>query len=319
MILSVSRRTDIPNYYSEWLEERFREGFLLVRNPINHHQVSRISLEPELIDGIVFWTKNPRNMFPRLEFFDRWPYYFQFTLTGYGCEIEPGLPDKKTVLIPAFQELADRIGSSRVIWRYDPIFLSSRYTVEYHEKAFGQIARELCGYTSRVVISFLDVYTKTKQNMAGIEFRLPSREEMYELGERLARTAKECGMEIVTCCEEMDLAPLGIRHGACIDRRLIEEMLGCRINGKKDIGQRSSCGCLESVEVGAYHTCRNGCRYCYANRSETMVKMMCGKYDPHSPFLCGKSEAEDIVTDRRMRSLKELQMSLELIPESREV
>ena len=171
MILSASRRTDIPNYYSEWLVRRFRAGFLCVKNPMDHRQVSRIALNPDVIDCIVFWTKNPVPMFSYLDEFSRYMYYFQFTLTGYGKEIEPGLPDKKKVLIPAFRELADRIGGERVIWRYDPIFLSDRYTVDYHVKAFAQIAEALAGKTQRVVISFLDVYEKTKRNMKGIHIQ----------------------------------------------------------------------------------------------------------------------------------------------------
>lgn len=122
MILSASRRTDIPGYYPGWLARRFQEGYLCVRNPMNPRQVSRISLNPDVIDCIVFWTKNPLPMFRYLDLFEKYPYYFQFTLTGYGREIEPGLPDKRSVLIPAFQELSGKIGSDRMIWRYDPIF-----------------------------------------------------------------------------------------------------------------------------------------------------------------------------------------------------
>ena len=181
VILSVSRRTDIPNYYSEWLARRFREGFLCVRNPMDHYQVSRINLSPEVIDCIVFWTKNPVPMFPYLDEFSRYMYYFQFTLTGYGREIEPGLPDKKKVLIPAFRELADRIGKERMVWRYDPVFLSDRYTLDYHVKAFAQIAEALAGKTQRVVISFLDDYDKTKRNMKGYGIRDLTEEKMRRL------------------------------------------------------------------------------------------------------------------------------------------
>lgn len=314
MILSASRRTDIPAFYSEWLSERFREGYLLVRNPMNFHQLSRICLNPDVIDCIVFWTKNPLNMLPRLHEFEEYPYYFQFTLTGYGREIEPGLPDKRSVLIPAFQELSRRIGSGRVIWRYDPIFLTGRYTMEYHERAFAEIAGALSGYTGRVVISFLDIYAKTQRNMeksvSGC-VKAPSVQEMNELARKLASLARRFGMQIQTCAEQIDLEKYGIRHGACIDREYIGDLLGCSLKAKKDHGQRLFCGCVESVEAGTYHTCRNGCRYCYANDSAEAVRRMSSRYDIHSPLLCGQVEEGDRITERRMKSLKDLQISLE--------
>ncbi len=306
MILSASRRTDIPNYYSEWLAGRFREGYLCVRNPMNHHQVSRVALNPDVIDCIVFWTKNPIPMFPLLHEFDRYPYYFQFTLTGYGRDVEPGLPDKKNILIPAFQELARRIGADRMIWRYDPVFLTDRYSVDYHERAFGQIAEALEGMTRRVVISFLDEYEKTRRNMKGTRMETLSEEKMKLAAERFALIARKHGMEIRTCAEEVDLSEYGIAHGACIDREYIEGLLGCRLRGGKDHGQRAACGCMESVEAGTYHTCRNGCTYCYANFSTERVRAGIRAYDPDSPILCGKLEPGDVVTERKMRSLRKI-------------
>ena len=140
MILSVSRRTDVPNYYSDWFIHRIGEGFLYVRNPLNSHQISRIDLSPDVVDCIVFWTKNPANMIEKLESLQDYKYYFQFTLTGYGKEIEPALPDKRTELIPTFIRLSEKIGKEKVIWRYDPILISKRYTADYHLKAFEEIA-----------------------------------------------------------------------------------------------------------------------------------------------------------------------------------
>ena len=140
MIISASRRTDIPNYYSEWFYNRIKEGFLYVRNPMNAHQISEIKITPEIVDCIVFWTKNPLPMMSRLDELKDYPYYFQFTLTGYGKDVEANLPNKKTEMIPVFQELAEKIGKEKVIWRYDPIFFSDRYAKEYHLKAFQSIA-----------------------------------------------------------------------------------------------------------------------------------------------------------------------------------
>lgn len=165
MILSASRRTDIPNYYSDWFLNRIREGFLYVRNPMNPRQVSRIELSPELVDCIVFWTKNPEPMLKRLGELDTYPYYFQFTLTGYGQDIEPGVPDKRKIVIPTFQQLSTSIGLNRVIWRYDPILFTPMYTPEYHLRAFSYIAEALKGFTNRCVISFVDRYAKNSKNL----------------------------------------------------------------------------------------------------------------------------------------------------------
>ena len=311
MILSASRRTDIPNYYSEWLARRFRAGFLCVRNPMNFRQVSRIALNPDVIDCIVFWTKNPAPMLPYLDEYRRYMYYFQFTLTGYGKDIEPGLPDKRRILIPAFCELADRIGRDRVIWRYDPIFLSDHYTLDYHVKAFTRIAEALAGRTRRVVISFLDDYEKTKRNMKGINIQGLTKEKMRRLAHSFAVIAGRYGMEIQTCAEKIDLSEYGVTHGACIDREYIEHLLGCRLRAGKDHGQRPECRCMESVEIGSYHTCRNGCRYCYANFSDGRVQARIRDFDVDSPILCGKMEPEDRITERKMKTLRENQMTLE--------
>ena len=311
MILSASRRTDIPNYYSEWLARRFRAGFLCVRDPMNFRQVSRITLNPNVIDCIVFWTKNPAPMLPYLDEYRRYMYYFQFTLTGYGKDIEPGLPDKRRILIPAFCELADRIGRDRVIWRYDPIFLSDHYTLDYHVKAFTRIAEALAGRTRRVVISFLDDYEKTKRNMKGINIQGLTKEKMRRLAHSFAVIAGRYGMEIQTCAEKIDLSEYGITHGACIDREYIEHLLGCRLRAGKDHGQRPECRCMESVEIGSYHTCRNGCRYCYANFSDGRVQARIRDFDVDSPILCGKMEPEDRITERKMKTLRENQVTLE--------
>ena len=312
MILSVSRRTDIPNYYSDWFINRIREGFLYVRNPMNAHQISRIDLSPELIDCIVFWTKNPVNMMDKLNELKDYQYYFQVTLSGYGRDVEPGLPDKNDVLIPAFKELSEKIGKNKVIWRYDPILINSKYTKEYHYRAFRKIADELQNYTERVVISFVDLYAKTQRNTETLGIKNISEDEMREIAAELAIIAKDHGLKIESCAEAIDLEGVGITHGHCIDKELIENVIGCKLKGGKDKNQRPECGCFESIEVGTYNTCRNGCRYCYANYNNTMVNTQIEQYAPGSPILCGKVDesAGDKVTIRKVESLKQEQLSL---------
>lgn len=305
MILSVSRRTDIPNYYSDWFLNRLREGFLYVRNPMNPRQVSRIDLSPEVMDCVVFWTKNPEPMLARLGELDTYPYYFQFTLTGYGQDIEPGVPNKRENVIPTFQRLSTAIGLNRVIWRYDPILFTPVYTPEYHLQAFSCIAEALKGYTNRCVISFVDRYAKNSKSLKQLGTYELQQQELEAFASRLSVIAEENGMTVASCAEMVDLAHCGIGHSSCIDRQLIEEIIGCPLKAGKDNNQRPECGCVESIEVGTYDTCKNGCLYCYANNSQKQVARISQDYDPGSPFLCGRIADGDRVTDRKVSSLRE--------------
>lgn len=306
MILSVSRRTDIPSYYAEWFYNRIKEGFVCVRNPMNPRQVSEIRITPDVVDCIVFWTKNPLPMMERLDELKAYPYYFQFTLTGYGNDVEANLPDKKTMIIPMFQELSNRIGRERVIWRYDPIFFSDRYTVEYHIETFRAMAEALNGYTDKCVISFLDIYAKIRKNMESLSYYELEESELRSFAKEISRIAEQNHICVGSCAEKIDLEDCGIVHNCCIDKRLIEKLIGCELKVGKDKNQRKECGCVESIDIGTYNTCRNGCAYCYANLGAKNVERNAAKYDPASPLLCGCIGEEDKVTLRKTVSLKVL-------------
>ena len=308
MILSVSRRTDIPNYFSDWFFNRLKEGFLCVRNPMNPHQISRIDLSPEVIDCIVFWTKNPEPMLDRLEELSAYQYYFQFTLTGYGKDIESNVPHKRDKMIKVFQRLSEKIGSRKVIWRYDPILFTRVYTPEYHLRAFEQIASGLKGCTEKCVVSFVDTYAKIKKNMEELKVYGLGGSELIAFAGRLVEIAKINGITVASCAEKIDLSSCGIEHNCCIDAKLIEEIIGCKLKIQKDKNQRPECGCVESVEVGTYNTCLNGCKYCYANYSQESVQKNCRSYDPCSPLLCGVEEPDDKITDRKVMSVKDTQI-----------
>ncbi len=310
MILSASRRTDIPNYYSEWFFNRIKDGFVYVRNPMNAHQISKIDITPEVVDCIVFWTKNPGPMLSRLDELALYDYYFQFTLTGYGKDMECNVPHKKEKMIPIFKELSEKIGMKRVIWRYDPIIFTRKYTLEYHLKAFERIAAALKGYTGKCVISFVDVYAKNKKNMELFDTYDIDKNVLLEFAKKIAEIAKENSMTVGSCAESVDLDECGIEHNCCIDKSLIEDIVGCRLKVEKDKNQRQECGCVESVEIGTYNTCKNGCKYCYANYSEENVMKSCGQYDPESPILCGTLHENDKITERKVKSLKEQQLSI---------
>ena len=310
MILSVSRRTDIPTYYSEWFFNRIKEGFVYVRNPMNPHQVSKIDISPKVVDCIVFWTKNPEPMLKRLDELAAYQYYFQFTLTGYGKDVECNIPHKKEKMIPIFQELSEKIGSKKVIWRYDPVIFTKKYTPEYHLKAFEQIAGALKGYTEKCVISFVDVYAKNKKDMEMLDFYEPDKDMLFDFVKKIVKIAKDNGIKVGSCAENIDLDDIGIEHNCCIDKDLIEDIIGSRLKVEKDKNQRSECGCMESIDIGTYSTCKNGCKYCYANYSEKSVAVNCSVYDSKSPILCGMLDENDRITERRVQSLKEQQISI---------
>lgn len=303
MILSVSRRTDIPAFYSDWFYNRIREGYVCVRNPMNRRQVSKIRLSPDMIDCIAFWSKNPAPMLPRLGELADYMYYFQFTVTPYDRELEKGLPQKESV-IETFRRLSDRIGPKRVIWRYDPILFSQSMDVSYHLHGFEAIAKRLASCTQTCVISFVDLYQKTRRNLRETTVREPSADEITRLASGMASIASSYGIRIQSCAERIDLEPMGIRHGRCIDRMLIEELQGARLNVARDRNQRPECGCVQSVDIGVYDTCSHGCLYCYAN---TDTKTVCRNrvlHDPSSPLLIGRMEEGDVVKERAVRSFK---------------
>jgi len=303
LILSVSRRTDIPAFYLDWFINRIKEGYVYVRNPMNYNMVSKINLSPEVIDCIVFWTKDPTNFLRKIDEFKDYNYYFQITITPYGKDIERNLGDKKEI-INSFIELSDRIGKEKVIWRYDPIIITDNMDIEYHKEEFKKLAEMLSDYTDVCVISFLDIYSKTQRNMKAINPTIITEEQMYAIAEELNKIAKEHSLTLKTCSERIDLTSLGIEHSKCIDDELISTILGEKLDIKKDKNQREECGCVESIDIGVYNTCRHGCLYCYANFSQVAVNNSIKKYDVNSPFLCGKEEKDDKVIERKMKSYR---------------
>ncbi|MCD9540462.1 DUF1848 family protein [Photobacterium carnosum] len=296
MIISASRRTDIPAFYSEWFINRIKSGFLLTRNPFNANQVKRISLLPNDVDAIVFWTRNPKKLLPHLEYLDQlgFRYYFQYTITGYSKKLETNtLHPLKAIDI--FKELSLKIGKEKIIWRYDPIILSNVTPIPEHLRLFEKIASLLSGYTNQVVISFADLYKKTETNLDkvdGLEYSdiLHNEKELNNLCTGLKEIAVKYKMHITTCAEEVNLKSTGIEHGKCIDDRLIESIFDIKVTNSKDQGQRSECGCVKSVDIGMYNSCLHGCIYCYATYQKKGALDNYKKHDPQSSFLIGSDE-----------------------------
>jgi DNA repair photolyase len=312
MIISASRRTDIPAFYHRWFMNRISDGFLLTRNPFNAHQVSRVSLKPQDVELIVFWTRNPSKLMQELPALDRLghKYYFQYTITGYPRTIEAAVP-KPQVAIETFSKLSDLIGKNKVIWRYDPILLSNQVDMNEHKRLFSKIAALLSGKTERVVISFSDFYKKTERNLGAIADFVYSdittnNEQLLELSKFMSDVAYKNGMQITSCAEQVDVASAGIEHGKCIDERLIYDVFNLSLDSKKDKGQREECGCIRSIDIGMYNTCLHECSYCYATFSKNTVINNKKKHDENSPFLIGGTEG----IDARLLDIHNLQSDL---------
>lgn len=277
----------------------------MVRNPMNAHQISRIKITPDVVDCIVFWTKDPGPMISRLDELDGYSYYFQFTLNGYGRDVEPNVPDKFERMVPTFKTLSQKIGKEKVIWRYDPILFSSKYDLKYHMDTFSKLASELCPYTEKCVISFVDIYDKNSSRMNALGITTGTKEERTILAKHIASVCKSYGVTVASCAESIDLDECGITHNSCIDKNLIERIIGYELKVAKDKVQRAECGCVASMEIGSYDSCPHQCLYCYANRSFAKVKEVFSSYDPASPLLCsGEVGPLDKVTDRPVKSIK---------------
>ena len=304
MILSVSRRTDIPAFFPKWFMGRLRDGFVLARNPMNHRQVSRIPLSPAVVDCIVFWTKNPAPLLPFLdEIGARFLFYFQYTLNAYGRDAEPKVPPL-AVRLETLRALSEKIGQERIVWRYDPVFLSPKYNAAWHIESFDKLAREIAPFAGRCVFSFLDFYPKITKNLHALEGRICDETEMRTLGEAFGTIGAKYHLPLSTCAEAIDLSACGVERGRCIDPALIESLTGCEIRAVKDKNQRPECGCMESVDVGAYNTCLHGCRYCYANFDPKTTTARVARHDESSPLLVGNMEPGDRLTERKLNSCK---------------
>lgn len=315
MIISASRRTDIPAFYSDWLMQRLRQGVVLVRNPFNPQQVSRVSLDPQVVDCIVFWTKNPGPLLEKLPEIERLGhrYVVQFTLNAYDRTLEqhvPPLPER----LATFRKLADRIGPDRVLWRFDPILFTRSHGPKAVLRSFAQLAGQLRASTRQCTISFLSQYAKCKRNMTGIALLELTEEEKYHFVDQLGMVARDNSISLKACCDSFLHDICGIEAGRCIDGELIADVTGVPLSFPKDKGQRQECGCAVSVDIGAYDTCPHGCRYCYANVSQQRVAAKREEHDPMGPLLIGFLGGRERVFERKSHSWRSGQRRLFEVP-----
>ena len=294
MIINTGQRTDIPAFFSQWFANRLKAGFVLVRNPYNPKSVIRYRLTPDVVDLVGFCTKNPAPMLPYMDLLEPFGQWWYVTITPYGKDIEPNVPDKLKVL-ESFRQLSEIIGADRMGWRYDPIFISEEWSAERHIKAFEYMARTLEGYTHTAVISFIDLYEKTRKNFPEVQ-SVPGGEKL-RLGKAFVEIASRYGMTVRPCAEGTDLARFGADCSGCMTVAMYEKALHKNLNVPRFAPARKECACYLGCDIGAYNTCGHLCRYCYANYDAATVRHNMKLHDPESPLLIGHLLPDDEVRD----------------------
>jgi DNA repair photolyase len=306
-VISASRRTDIPAFYSRWFVNRIRAGFCHWVNPFSN-QVYRVSLAPEDCVAIVFWTRNPRPLMPHLAELDErgYKYYFLYTILGYPRSLEPHAPDVETA-IQSFQTLSRALGPERVFWRYDPILFSDITPLQFHIDRFAYIAQHLAGYTQRCIYSFLVTYGKTKRSLAkvsnreGITFESPTTQLRHSLLTEMVKIAQSNEMQLYACCEDGDLCIDGIQRSSCVDLQVLRQLTSDPSLHLKPKPTRKFCGCVASVDIGSYDTCPYGCVYCYATNSEQAVVRRRTAHSPEDTILYRPEQLKGIDLDTLVR------------------
>ena len=307
MILQTGLRTDIPAFYSKWFLNRIKEGYVLVRNPYNPSAVTKYRINTQVVDLIAFCTKNPAPMLHCMDALKPYGQYWFVTITPYGKEIEPNVPDKAKVMAD-FKTLSNAVGVDSVGWRYDPIFITEKYSLDFHLRAFEKMAKELAGYTHTCVISFIDLYKKVSRNFP--QAREVSKTERIKIGSAFAEISKEYAVTIKACAEGDELGAYGVDCDGCLTQHTYETALHARLNMPKKKGQRGACACFLGSDIGVYDTCKHLCKYCYANMDPKAVLYNSKLHDPDSPFLIGSHQPGDRIHEARQESWIDHQLVL---------
>ncbi len=307
MILQTGMRTDIPAFYSQWFINRIKAGYVLVRNPYNPSSVTRYEINPDVVDLIAFCTKNPAPMLKYMDVLKPYGQYWFVTITPYGKEIEPNVPDKRQVL-EDFKTLSKFVGVDSIGWRYDPIFINDKYSIDFHIETFEQMARELSGYTKTCIISFIDLYKKVIKNFP--QACMVEKEKRLKIGKAFAEIGRQYDITIKACAEGDELAPFGIDCNGCLTQEVYETVLHTKLDMPKIKGQRNECACFFGNDIGAYDTCRHFCKYCYANTDYKAVLSNSKLHNSDSPFLIGTHQAGDIINHAVQESWVDNQLTL---------
>ena len=300
MIINTGGRTDTVQYYTKWLLKRFEEGYVYSRNPLFPNNVTRYELTPDKVDCIQFCSKNYKPILTELpKITERFNTYFHYTITAYGKDVEPGVPSIEES-IETLKKLSAVAGKQRVAWRYDPVLLTQKYTIQVHLDTFKKMAGELAPYVDRCIFSFVEMYKKLEINMPEI---IPfSEQDKNTLAEGLGKTAAEHGLYLQTCGTNGDYTKYGIHSSGCMTLEIMGNANGIKFRDLKHKGLRQGCHCIESRDIGAYDTCMNGCKYCYANKNPQKAFDNYKYHDPDSPLLLGSLKETDVVRQGTQKS-----------------
>lgn len=294
MILFASGRTDIPAFYSNWFINRVKAGFVDVRNPFNQKLVSRIYFSD--VDLIMFCSKNPLPMINKLDIL-KVPVLFHVTITPYGKDVEPNIPDKR-LIIDGVKKLSLVLGIDNVVVRYDPIFLSDKYNVDYHIKAFDKLCKNLNGYVNKIIVSFMDEYKNVRNNRGILRYRTITKEDYKKIGEAFSKSAMDNGMSVQTCFEDEDLTEYGFVKGECLSHELAYILTGKKFKSS-NVRKEKKCECVQMVDIGDYNSCMHMCKYCYANYDEKAVSSNFERHDDNSSLLIGSIQSDDVIKVRK--------------------
>lgn len=310
MIINTGGRTDTVQYYSEWLLNRFKEGFVYSRNPFYPNKVNRYELTPQKVDCVVFCSKNYEPILKRLhEITDNYNTYFFYTITGYGKDIEPNVPSIEKSINTLYR-LEEIVGAKRIAWRYDPVLLIDKYTTDYHIKTFNKMTEALTTHIDRCIFSFVDMYKKLSVNMP--DLKATSEEDKEIIAKGLGEIAKKHNLHLQTCATNGNYEQYNIYPSGCMTLDILGKANGIQFKKLKHNGMRTHCNCIETRDIGAYDTCPNGCKYCYANSTPKKAIENYKIHDKNSPILLGKIKDTDIIQQGNQKSFLEPCQNLKL-------
>ena len=300
MIINTGSRTDTVQYYSEWLLKRFQEGFVYSRNPLFLNKVTKYELNPEVVDCVIFCSKNYEPILERLhEITDRFNTYFYYTITAYGKDIEPNVPSIEDS-IETLIKLSEIVGAKRIAWRYDPILLTEKYTKNRHYETFDYMSEKLSPYIDRCIFSFVEMYKKLKTNMP--EIILLTQEDKDEIAKNIGLIAQKNKILLQTCATLENYEKYNIIQSGCITAEILGTANGVTFSNIKHSGNRKGCRCMESRNIGDYDTCPNGCKYCYANQNPQIARKNYEKHNADSPLILGGLNPTDEISQSSQRS-----------------
>lgn len=300
MIINVGGRTDIVNYYSEWLFKRFEQGFVYSRNPFYPNYVYKYTLNPDIVDCVIFCSKNYA---PVLKDFhkisDKYNVFCHYTITAYGKDIEPNVPDIEES-IRTLINLSQIVGKQRIAWRYDPILLTDFYTVKKHLETFEYMTEKLSTHVEFCIFSFVEMYKKLEKNMPEI---IPfSDTDKKEILTGIGEISKKYNLRVQTCAGKEDYSSYGIMQSGCITSEILAKANNLSFKKVAHKGNRKNCKCMPSRDIGAYDTCPNGCKYCYANKNPDIAYKNMLLHNPTSPILIGNIKDTDVIVEGKQES-----------------